>query len=154
MFSRVRTIFCAETVQPNGCTYLVTNEGKVYREVKSSKNPKSKYRMTGLGRGNYWYVHRLVCWAFHGKPEEGQEVRHLDGDRLNNLPSNLKWGSRVENCADTVRHGKSPRRLSDSDVKSIKDDEGKYGYRKNLAEKYGVTENHITDIRKGRVKYV
>lgn len=51
-------------------------------------------------------VHRLVALTFLGLPGEGQEVRHLDGDSLNNAVSNLQWGSKVENRADMTRHGR------------------------------------------------
>ena len=50
-------------------------------------------------------VHRLVALAFHGEPEPGQLVRHLDGDQTNNVPSNLAWGTMAENQLDSVRHG-------------------------------------------------
>lgn len=36
-------------------------------------------------------VNRLVALAFHGPPEPGQIARHLDGDTLNNLASNIAW---------------------------------------------------------------
>lgn len=50
-------------------------------------------------------VHQWVALAFHGEPDPGQEVRHLDGDQLNNIATNLKWGTRSENVQDSVRHG-------------------------------------------------
>lgn len=69
-----------------------------------------------LGRGYptlslYWdrhhsaRVHRLVAAAFHGPCPEGLEVRHLDGVRTNNVPTNLAYGTHAENIRDTVRHG-------------------------------------------------
>lgn len=52
-------------------------------------------------------VHQLVCLAFHGvKPHGAQCVRHLDGNRLNNMPDNLRWGTNKENAADTILHGR------------------------------------------------
>jgi len=51
------------------------------------------------------HVHVLVCEAFHGPRPDGQMVRHLDGNQLNNAASNLAWGSAVENAADMKRHG-------------------------------------------------
>lgn len=52
-------------------------------------------------------VHQLVCLAFNGsKPAGAQCVRHLDGDRFNNGPHNLRWGTNKENAADTILHGK------------------------------------------------
>ena len=38
----------------------------------------------------------LVCLAFHGPPE----VRHLNGDRQDNRPGNLAWGSHKDNERD------------------------------------------------------
>jgi hypothetical protein len=53
-------------------------------------------------------VHRLVCEAFEGlPPSPDHEVRHLDGDRLNNHATNLRWGTRQENVRDTIRHGRA-----------------------------------------------
>lgn len=69
--------------------------GSGYRALHLAKNGLSK-QLT---------VHRLVCEAFHGTPEEGQIVRHLDDDRLNNLADNLTWGSQSDNMLDAVRNG-------------------------------------------------
>jgi len=51
-------------------------------------------------------VHVLVAEAFHGPRPDGQEVRHLDGDSLNNCVDNLAWGTGSENTLDQVRHGR------------------------------------------------
>ena len=51
----------------------------------------------------YW-VHRLVCEAWHGEAPEGKPiVRHMDGNARNNRPSNLRWGSEEENAEDRER---------------------------------------------------
>lgn len=51
-------------------------------------------------------VHRLVAVAFLGQPPEpGMDVRHLDGNELNNRVENLAWGTRSENMQDRTRHG-------------------------------------------------
>lgn len=64
------------------------------------------YRYVGLGRKRRESVHRLVCSAFHGVAPEGKpHVAHYDGDRQNNRPGNLRWVSRSENLADSIRHG-------------------------------------------------
>lgn len=57
---------------------------------------KSKRVETGV-RVRY-LVHRLVCEAFHGKPDfDDATVDHIDGDRLNNRADNLEWVTRSEN---------------------------------------------------------
>ena len=52
-------------------------------------------------------VHTLVCLAFNGvKPTGAECVRHLDGNKLNNTPSNLRWGTNKDNAHDTILHGR------------------------------------------------
>jgi len=52
------------------------------------------------------YVHTLVCEAFHGpRPAPDWDVRHLNGDKLDNRPENLAWGTHAENLRDKKRHG-------------------------------------------------
>jgi len=53
-------------------------------------------------------VHTLVALAFHGLPQQGMQVRHLDGDKMNNCPSNLGWGTAKENALDRMVHGRTP----------------------------------------------
>ena len=50
-------------------------------------------------------VHKLVMLAFEGPRPEGMEVRHLDGNKLNNAYSNLKYGTKSENQFDSITHG-------------------------------------------------
>lgn len=55
-------------------------------------------------------VNRAVCLAFHGPPPEGcTDTLHKDGVRTNNVPSNLRWGTRKQNMEDARRHGTIPR---------------------------------------------
>lgn len=50
-------------------------------------------------------VHQLVAAAFIGPCPPGLEVRHLDGDRSNNTPANLAYGTHADNIRDQVAHG-------------------------------------------------
>ncbi|SGA02878.1 Uncharacterised protein [Mycoplasmopsis arginini] len=43
-------------------------------------------------------VHRIVATAFLGEtPTKGHVVDHIDTNRQNNRPSNLRWVTRLEN---------------------------------------------------------
>lgn len=43
-------------------------------------------------------VHRIVATAFHGEqPSNGHVVDHIDTNRRNNRPNNLRWVTRLEN---------------------------------------------------------
>ena len=51
-------------------------------------------------------VHSLINRAYNGpKPSPNHVTRHLDGDKTNNHPNNLCWGTYAENEADKRRHG-------------------------------------------------
>ena len=44
-------------------------------------------------------VHRIVAYAFHGNPPTDQHVvDHIDTNRRNNRPENLRWLTRLENA--------------------------------------------------------
>lgn len=103
-----------------GWPYIVSSEGRIRRltpapgtwpgrYIKTHLNAKIGYQQVILHReaqAKTFRVHRLVCEAFHGPPPEGHEVRHLNGDRLDNRRENLAWGTRKENAADSVFHAK------------------------------------------------
>lgn len=57
------------------------------------------------GKAKSYAVHALVAKHFCPQPEGCGEVRHLDGNPLNNMATNLKWGTRSENMRDRIRHG-------------------------------------------------
>jgi len=51
-------------------------------------------------------VHSLVAESFIGPRPTDLVVRHLDGDPLNNHPTNLRYGTVAENAQDMLRHGR------------------------------------------------
>lgn len=65
----------------------------------------SGYLRVQLGTGNKIYVHTLVLTAFVGPCPDGFECLHGDGERTNNRDFNLRWGTRLENVHDAIRHG-------------------------------------------------
>lgn len=52
-------------------------------------------------------VHQLVALTFHGPRPEGLEIRHLDGNKLNNAAANLAYGTAEENYWDRKLHSGS-----------------------------------------------
>ena len=103
-------------------------------------------------------LHRLICDANHGAPPPGQNVaRHLDGNKLNNAPENLRWGTQAENCQDSIRHGTFPMgerssrsKLTLADVDEIKARRHAGEAGAALAAEFEVTQQTICDITKGR----
>ena len=57
------------------------------------------------GRREARTLHRVVAEAFLGPKPEGYHTCHIDGDKLNNAATNLKYATQSENELDKVRHG-------------------------------------------------
>jgi hypothetical protein len=63
------------------------------------------YLYVGGGGSKSVGVHIFVLLAWKGLPAPGQQCRHLDNNRTNNVLGNLLWGTRKENEADKKIHG-------------------------------------------------
>ena len=97
-----------------GGNYAAGTDGRIYRMDGTKPYP---LRATAMSKGylgvslshhgtTTMSVHHLVCQAFYGSAPDGREqVRHLDGDQLNNIPANLDCGSQEDNWLDRKYHG-------------------------------------------------
>ncbi len=112
------------------------------------------------GRKRRFYLHTVVLLAFVGPRPNGEECRHMDGEKTNNRVENLCWGTRAENAADQERHDtvlrgsrQSQAKLVESDVLEIRRraNTGKRGIQDQLAEEYGVSDTTISHIVSRRI---
>lgn len=95
------------SVRDNGAVYRYKREGKRIRKDDERwtfgvPNMKTGYMEIGSER-----VHRIVAYAFIGEPPTSQHVvDHIDTNRRNNRPTNLRWLTRLENvlCNPITRH--------------------------------------------------
>lgn len=95
-------------------------------------------------------LHVLVAEAWHGRRPPQMEVRHLDGNRLNNHIDNLRYGTKSENSADTVRHGRVyTQKLDEAAVREIRAlcAEGKLT-KPEISRKFGVSDATIYQINR------
>lgn len=135
----------------NGCVY----QGNRRKQMLTSG--RVKYRCVQLSQG--WhnrvtkYVHTMVCETFYGPRPSGMEVRHLDGDSLNNHVDNLCWGTPAQNGFDRIRHGMSERnkphghvKLAADQVRAIREDDRAQTV---VAADYGVSQSAISAIHTG-----
>jgi HNH endonuclease/NUMOD4 motif len=99
-------------------------------------------------------VHKLVCLAFHGLPPVGHEVCHNDGNRSNNVPPNLRWGTRFDNAADKKRHGtdvdlrgskNNHAKLNETNIIQIRADPRALDL---IADNYGISVSYVGRIKK------
>lgn len=109
--------------------YAVSNHGNIKNlktgRIRKPGNQSVGYQQVLLSdncRTKIFYIHRLVCKAFHPNPENKKFVNHIDGNKTNNAAYNLEWVNGSENMRHAVRTGLRPGR--DVSVKVI-DPEGK-----------------------------
>ena len=90
----------------NGERYSVRDNGAVFRHQSEGKRARlndNKWTFGKIGDKGYLYiagvqVHRIVATAFHGDPPDPKYVvDHIDSNRSNNRPENLRWLTRLEN---------------------------------------------------------
>ena len=92
-----------------GRQYLVRDNGAILRLPKEGGRPSkwdnvwtfgTKDKRTGyMTLSGVIRIHQVVCSAFHGpEPEPHMVVDHIDTNRCNNRPENLRWFTRLENA--------------------------------------------------------
>lgn len=127
------------------------------KDLTPKINNVSGYHQVALsvgGQVRYEYIHRIVCQAYSGPPPtEKHEVCHWDGDRANNLASNLRWGTRAENHRDKKRHGThdSPKKLTRQSAEEIRELKRSGERSVDIANTYGVTPGNVDQIVRGRI---
>lgn len=150
-------------IENNG--YKISNKGKI---TKKNKDELQKMSVTQHGYNNcnavfedgfiVRSVHRAVAYVFLGKPKEGQEVNHIDGNKQNNCVENLEWVTKKENQQHEAkilqkRDGENcyMSKLTDEEVIEIyalcKDGNLMY---KDIASKYNTSPSTVSLISCGR----
>ena len=89
--------------------YSVSNFGAI-RNNKRNKMLRTKPKKSGYvsvnlyknGKPIHLYVHRIVAKAFLENPALLPDVNHMDGDKANNIVTNLEWASEKENAIHSV----------------------------------------------------
>lgn len=86
--------------------YSVRDNGAVLRHARKGKRLRKYDNQWTFGKPNnngYMLivsevVHRIVAYAFLGEPPTAQHiVDHIDTNRQNNRPENLRWLTKLEN---------------------------------------------------------
>jgi hypothetical protein len=141
--------------------YFVSDDGRVWtyrhNRVLIGSMSRDGYRKVQIKYPEgikQVFVHRLVAEAFIRAPMPGEQVRHMDGDKLNCSASNLEWGTCKDNINDKWKHGKMVigerhhmHKIPLAEVPKIR--KSRLG-NTALARIYGVTRSAIYGIRHGK----
>lgn len=117
------------------------------------KQFNGKYYRVNLYQSGLRYrrdVHVLIATAFHGKKPDGAICRHLDGNRNNNRPENLRWGTYKENVHDRIAHGTMGVKLTEAKVKEIIACIADGQVYRDIAKRFGVGMDAISCIARGQ----
>ncbi len=111
--------------------YQISNFGRLRNAkglIMSQKPSKDGYvRILLFNEGKYKaeYVHILVARHFVKKPNgEKLEVNHIDGDKANNIFTNLEWVTPSQNTLHAIEHK----------LRSVNPIKGKFGQNNPLSK--------------------
>lgn len=90
--------------------YQISNLGNIHNNRKLMKIQKHSagylhINLTKDGKSHTHLIHRLVAIAFLDNPQNKPEVNHDDGNKHNNILSNLEWNTSVENKQHAITTG-------------------------------------------------
>lgn len=146
--------YCADLF---GEIWSRAGDGETWRRLKGARTSRGYLSVTPAHEGRYKtrLVHRLVAEAFYGLAPSGlPQVRHLNGNELDNAPENLDWGTQEDNWSDRIAHGGSTgedhpaAKLTRQQVDEIR---GSFESQRILANKYGVAQSTIWAAKTGRL---
>jgi hypothetical protein len=103
-------------------------------------------------------VHSLVAHAFLGPQPPGFFVCHNDGNRSNNVASNLRYDTPAGNMRDREKHGTAVpsggahwwSKLTQTDVDAIRSEPNSRHTVSTLAVRFNVSRVQIRNIRAGK----
>jgi hypothetical protein len=139
--------------------YEVSDTGR----VKGPRGPRKPifhtngYVRVGLwhrGTNKLFYIHRLVATHFIPNPNQCPQVNHKDGNKINNLVSNLEWCTASENVIHAVRlfglHGENHHKskLTSEQVRSIRSDTRLH---REIAADYAIVRSVVSEIKSGKI---
>lgn len=87
------------TVRDNGAVLRHQTKGKSLRPLDNQWTfGKPSVQKGYMFFASKFPIHRIVATAFHGEPPTNEHVvDHIDTNRRNNRPENLRWLTRLEN---------------------------------------------------------
>lgn len=109
-------------------------------------------------KGKYFTVHALVAKAFIGPRPNGFAINHIDGNKRNNVSSNLEYCTHSENAKHSFRLGlqcnkgeqHSQAKLNESNVVEILSRLRRGEKQSCIAKDFGVDDSQVSNINRGK----
>lgn len=99
---RVLDLFSGYTIREDG--EIRSRMGRIIKH-QAAVNGYVRVELWAGGRGRKYLLHRLLAQAFISNPDRKPQVNHINGDKANNLLSNLEWVTQSENQLHAYRNG-------------------------------------------------
>lgn len=146
---------------------LPRNVKRAYDRIETSKHKLLKYHLAGRGyaaiclcvdgRKERRYIHRMVAEAFLKNKDNKPQIDHIDGDKLNNKVSNLRWCTNSENQINPITSKKKSFSRSGKEYPKLFvpivaiDEEKNVVHFKSFkeAKRYGFDKSNIHKVLKG-----
>lgn len=147
--------------------YKIDDEGKLWRLKGGKTNRDIKPKLSGRkmpngyiqvrvshkGKIYHCYLHRIIWIYYNGDIPKGLQINHIDGDKSNNTLNNLrlatpsqskKYAVKSIGCWEGVRNGMA--KLTKENVLQIRELAITNTTHKDIAESFGMSQSHISDI--------
>ena len=141
-----------------------TNPKKIEACIRKLREDRDGYLTVSLKNGQITKLkkaHRLVAEAFIDNPLLSPEVNHINGIKSDNRVENLEWATTFENSRHRTINRLTKPILSDEQIEFIQKNavilnDGKKHLNSvsDLARKFNVCRNTITDILRNRKLYL
>ena len=144
--------------------YYICDNGKIYSYKRGFFEERKPY----LNKNGYYYItvwqinkhityrlHRLVAKYFVSNPNNYDVVNHIDGNKKNNVASNLEWTTISKNTLHAYQNGlaKNDKGFEDSQSKPVKiidfkGNETIYGSLNIAMDKTGINKGTLSSLAK------
>lgn len=140
--------------------YLASNFGRIKRKKVLKGWLRGGYLSIEIGNKPL-FIHRLVCLAFNKKPEGRDYVNHKDGNKLNNIPSNLEWCTKSENALhmyatglkDAPKNEDSKRcKYSNETIAKVRQLLTTNIKQRDIAKECGVSQSLVSCVNRGLLR--
>lgn len=155
---RIRSLDRLEYRYNNSTVKSLHNKRGIILKTKITAKNYLGVSLCKNGKIKYFSVHRLVCLTFHKNPKNKSQVNHIDGDKKNNIASNLEWCTPSENSLHALFTGlKKPllgennpnAKISNQTAIAIKNRCLAGESASTIMKALGVSRSRVSEIKRG-----